>query len=254
MIKDTLNISDDYAFYTLEGEGKFIGYPSVFVRLSGCNLTCKGFASEDSPNGCDSFISWCKKHQMTFDEINTYFEINDIISPLRNGAILKLTGGEPFLQEENLYQWVLQFITKYKLENLHIDFETNGTIQPKFFKSKDQVLSYNFDTTITCSPKLKSNGDSELRTYKPDTLKYLNNNFNCCFKFVVQSENDIKEIYEKYIDTYILQPNKIWLMPCCGSRQEQTDKSQQVAEWCKKYNFKFSSRLHLMIWNKALKV
>jgi len=51
--KETLLVSDDKAFYTLEGEGEYVGMPSVFFRLSMCNLTCKGFASEDSPHGCD---------------------------------------------------------------------------------------------------------------------------------------------------------------------------------------------------------
>ena len=67
--KETLLVSDDKAFYTLEGEGEFVGMPSVFFRLSMCNLTCEGFASEDSPHGCDSFISWSVKNKMTFNEI-----------------------------------------------------------------------------------------------------------------------------------------------------------------------------------------
>ena len=42
----TLFISDDFVFYTLEGEGRYIGYPSVFMRMAMCNLTCIGFKSE----------------------------------------------------------------------------------------------------------------------------------------------------------------------------------------------------------------
>ena len=67
----TLFLSDDFVFYTLEGEGRYIGYPSVFMRMSMCNLTCIGFKSEDSPNGCDSYISWSKKNKMTFEEMVT---------------------------------------------------------------------------------------------------------------------------------------------------------------------------------------
>ena len=66
---DTIYLSDDKIFYTVEGEGELIGYPSVFMRLSMCNLTCKGFASEDSPHGCDSFISWSIKNKLTKDFI-----------------------------------------------------------------------------------------------------------------------------------------------------------------------------------------
>ena len=48
--------NDPEIFYTLEGEGAYVGYPSVFMRLSMCNLTCKGFASVDSPNGCEVIV------------------------------------------------------------------------------------------------------------------------------------------------------------------------------------------------------
>ena len=61
--KETLFLSDDLIFYTIEGEGEYIGQPSVFMRMAMCNLTCIGFASEDSPNGCDSFVSWSVKNK-----------------------------------------------------------------------------------------------------------------------------------------------------------------------------------------------
>ena len=54
--QETIFLSDDKVFYTIEGEGEFVGYPSVFMRLSMCNLTCIGFKSEDAPYGCDSYI------------------------------------------------------------------------------------------------------------------------------------------------------------------------------------------------------
>ena len=51
--KETLFLSNDKIFYTVEGEGEYIGKPSVFMRLASCNLTCSAFISEDSPHGCD---------------------------------------------------------------------------------------------------------------------------------------------------------------------------------------------------------
>ena len=49
-----------------------------------CNLTCKGFASEDSPHGCDSYISWSVKNKMTFNEIFEYFETHNLVEKLKN--------------------------------------------------------------------------------------------------------------------------------------------------------------------------
>ena len=68
--KETLILSDDKLFYTLEGEGEFVGVPSVFFRLAMCNLTCKGFASKDSPHGCDSYISWSEQSDYLYCDYN----------------------------------------------------------------------------------------------------------------------------------------------------------------------------------------
>ena len=96
MNKEYLLISDDGpGFYTLEGEGEFIGQPSIFMRLFGCNLTCKGFSTKDAPFGCDSFISWSKKNKLTFVEIFDHYEKNKFISLLKMAQFSKL-------QEANL--------------------------------------------------------------------------------------------------------------------------------------------------------
>lgn len=86
--KQTLFLSDDRIFYTIEGEGRLVGRPSVFMRLSMCNLTCKGFASADAPHGCDSYISWSVKNKMTFNEIDQYMIDNSLYERLKHNAIL----------------------------------------------------------------------------------------------------------------------------------------------------------------------
>ena len=84
--KETLFLSDDLVFYTIEGEGEYIGQPSVFMRMSMCNLTCIGFASEDSPNGRDSYVSWSVKNKKTFTEVFELMEDNNYIEHLRHNA------------------------------------------------------------------------------------------------------------------------------------------------------------------------
>ena len=120
---ETLFLSDDKVFYTIEGEGEYVGVPSVFMRVAMCNLTCRGFASEDSPYGCDSYVSWSVKNKMTFAEIFQLLEDNKHIDHLNNRAILKLTGGEPIIQEKQLLKFVEAFVDKYGFIP-RIDFET----------------------------------------------------------------------------------------------------------------------------------
>jgi len=266
MIADkTLFLSDDFVFYTLEGEGRYIGWPSVFMRLSMCNLTCIGFKSEDAPFGCDSYVSWSKKNKMTFEEIAQLFEKNDYHEKLRQGAILKLTGGEPFIQQKNLIEFVKfikdrwgfcdttdhnQLTPLEETSVLKIDFETNGTIMPD-----QEWFDIGCSVSFTTSPKLSSNGDPEEKRFKPDVLRFLAEH-HACFKFVAKQESDLDEVLEKYINNpdVALKSELVWIMPMCGSRKELLEVGPVVAEICKKYGFKFSNRMHLQIWDKALKV
>lgn len=246
---ETLFLSDDKVFYTIEGEGEYVGRPSVFMRMSMCNLTCVGFASEDSPNGCDSYISWSVKNKMTFNEIFSMMESNNYIEHLRCGAILKLTGGEPLVQQKQLLKFVDAMYARYDFIP-RIDFETNATIKP------DEKWVTEFAATFTTSPKLTTNGDPEDKTYKPEVLKWHSEN-RSGFKFVITSDRDIEEIWRKYVEDKAginVSLDRIWFMPCCGSREEHIDRASIVAEYAKAMHVNFSSRLQLIIWNKALRV
>lgn len=247
--KETLFLSDDLVFYTIEGEGEFVGQPSVFMRLAMCNLTCIGFASPDSPNGCDSFVSWSVKNKKTFTEIFQMMEDNNYVEHLRNRAILKLTGGEPLIQEKQLLKFIEAFIEKYNFTP-RIDFETNATLIPS-----ERWRSI-FNATFTTSPKLSTNGDPEEKSYKPEVLRW-HVEHGSGFKFVITSDRDIEEIWRKYVedDQGINVPLfRIWFMPCCGSRKEHIENATAVAEYAKAMHVNFSPRLQLVIWDKALKV
>lgn len=247
--KETLFLSDDKVFYTIEGEGEYIGKPSVFMRLAMCNLTCKGFASDDSPHGCDSFVSWSVKNKMTFQEIFEMMEDNNYIEHLKHKAILKLTGGEPIIQQKQLLKFIEEFEKRYKFKPL-IDFETNATLIPH----QDWLTKH--IATFTTSPKLTTNGDPEEKTYVPEVLRW-HARKGSGFKFVITSDRDIEEIWKKYVEDEhdINVPlNKIWFMPCCGSREEHIQNATAVAEYAKAMHVNFSPRLQLVIWDKALKV
>ncbi|MEY5135332.1 MAG: Halovirus [Pseudomonadota bacterium] len=246
---ETLILSDDKVFYTLEGEGEYIGQPSVFMRMSMCNLTCAAFSSPASPNGCDSFISWSVKNKMTFKEVFELLEKGNFIEHLRNRAIWKLTGGEPMIQQKTLLRFVEAFVKRYEFLP-RIDFETNATIRP------DERWVTQFNATFTTSPKLTTNGDPEEKTYKPDVLQW-HVSHNSGFKFVITSDRDIEEIWNKYTEDEngINVPlQRVWFMPCCGSREEHIERAPAVAEYAKAMHVNFSPRMHLLIWNMALKV
>jgi organic radical activating enzyme len=248
--QETIFLSEDRLFYTIEGEGEYIGQPSVFMRMSMCNLTCKGFASESSPHGCDSYVSWSVKNKMTFESIwNEFFVKQKFADKLNSGAILKYSGGEPMIQQKQLLKF-----TEYLVQQLgmhpKIDFETNATLMP------DEAWVKDFNASFTTSPKLTTNGDAESKTYVAEVLRWHARHYSG-FKFVINSDKDIEEIWRKYVDDdkgINVDTNRIWFMPCCGSRQEHIERAPAVAEYAKAMNVNFSPRLHLLVWDQALKV
>jgi len=248
--EDYVLISDDGpGFYTIEGEGEYVGQPSGFRRLFGCNLTCSAFVSPSSPHGCDSYISWSKKNRYTFDEMFEFYEKYNFIEHFKNRAIWKITGGEPTLRQGPLLKLVEAFVVRYGFIP-RIDFETNATIQP------DERWVTEFNATFTTSPKLTTNGDPEEKTYKPEVLKW-HKEHNSGFKFVITSDRDIEEIWRKYVNDErgINVPlNRVWFMPCCGSRKEHIERAPAVVEYAKAMHVNFSPRLHLLVWDLALKV
>lgn len=247
--KEFLFLSDDKIFYTIEGEGEYIGRPSVFMRLAMCNLTCKGFSSADSPHGCDSFVSWSVKNKMSFLEIFEMMENNNYIDHLKHKAILKITGGEPLVQQKQLLKLIEAFISRYHFTPI-IDFETNATLLPEI------AWVTRYIATFTTSPKLTTNGDPEEKTYVPDVLRW-HAQRGSGFKFVITSDRDIEEIWKKYVNdenNINVSLDRIWFMPCCGSRDEHVNNAAAVAEYAKAMHVNFSPRLQLVIWDKALKV
>ena len=125
-------------FYSLQGEGYFVGTPAVFVRFSGCNLRCPF---------CDT--QHAKHTEMTISEI-----VAEIDRYPAETVIL--TGGEPSLVVDK------EMVEAIKAGHRVVAIETNGTHQ----------LPDNIDW-ITLSPKFDVEGQEDAKVVIPlcDELK-----------------------------------------------------------------------------------
>lgn len=144
-------------FYSIQGEGRYVGVPSVFLRTFGCNFTCGGFGMppgsisiereavdpdkyerfEDLPlvhTGCDSYASWDPrfKHLSPVKDHRTV--VTELLALTPNGkwqqyngnpVHLVITGGEPLLGWQKIYPDILDDPRMLDLD--YITFETNGT-------------------------------------------------------------------------------------------------------------------------------
>lgn len=226
--KTHLQISEK--FYSIQGEGKTIGVPAVFIRLGGCNLLCKS----DSWI-CDSIEVWKKSNKVNFEDVLTV----EMINALQNGAHLVFTGGEPMLHQNSIFEFIQWYHSVYE-KIPFVEIETNGTIVPNYGL-------IHFVNQWNVSPKLSNSGETLERRFNPSALGQLGATKRAIFKFVVSEEKDIEEIFD-YID-YIDRKN-IYLMPAGEDQELLNSKRLLVVEMCKKYGFNYSERLHIIIWNE----
>ena len=174
-------------FPTFQGEGPYVGYPAVFIRLSGCNLAC---------NFCDTeFDSY---HRMELVEI-----ITEVLRLAKNDSgeivrkLIVITGGEPLRQPISK---LCQMLVELKFL---VQIETNGTL----FRELPQEIK------IICSPK---NVDGKYYKIRPDLLSRIN-----AFKFIISAHDkkysDIAEVgqsvksipvYLQAMDEYNVEKNK----------------------------------------------
>lgn len=130
-------------FYSLQGEGLRAGTPNLFLRFSGCNLTCR---AEYEGFDCDTeFISGRK---LTGPEI-----IAEMREAVPNATAVILTGGEPSLQVD------VDLVQMLKHAGYYLAIETNGT----------HVLPDGIDW-ITVSPKT---AEHTLRQQTANEVKYI---------------------------------------------------------------------------------
>ena len=213
-------------FHSIQGEGVLAGVSSVFVRTSGCNLRC---------TWCDTpYTSW--KPEGTDQSVA---EIIEVVAeyPARH---VVLTGGEPMLFEESI-----ALTQQLKTLGHHITIETAGTV----FKPVECDL-------MSISPKLSNSTPhhdpfwsvqhDKLRL-KPDVLKRLMAHCDYQLKFVVAQPIDLEEIHP-LVEELGADSAKVLLMPEGRDVATLNERSVWIAEVCKEFGYRYSPRLHVLLW------
>lgn len=207
-------------FHSIQGEGKYIGLNCMFLRLSGCNLSC-GF--------CDT------KHHSERIDMEVY-AIQDEILNHKTDAIV-ITGGEPLLQQENLSELLFNL----KMAGKKIIIETNGTIVP------DKKLALFIDH-FSVSPKLASSNNDLDRRVNYDALYYFNDHENSIFKFVIKDGKDLSEVLFLQ-DQIKIESSKIYLMKEGARAIDQNQNIDELIQICINNGYNYSPRLHVLIWD-----
>lgn len=269
-------------FYSIQGEGRYMGVPSVFLRTFGCNFKCAGFGMpkgelsnerdtiaikadefknyRDLPlvsTGCDSYASWDPRFKHLSPVLDIDSVADAIVDSLPNkkwqDEHLVITGGEPLLGWQRSYPELLEH--KKMLDLKELTFETNGT----------QMLSHEFaeylfqdwtrfgrdydKLTFSVSPKLPCSGEKFEDAILPEVVLQYQAVGYTYLKFVVATEEDLKDA-ERAVEEYQKAgfSGPIYLMPVGGVECVYALNNRAVAEMAMRKGWRYSDRLQVPLF------
>ena len=147
-----------------------------------------------------------------------------------------IPGGEPLLQQKNLSK----LANLLKQQCHRIEIETNGTLVPSI-QLAQAIDQWNV------SPKLSNSGNSAKLREVTEPLRWFAASDRAVFKFVVVEPSDLKEI-EDVMDRFDIPRNRVLLSPEGTDSKTLGERGKWLVEECVKGGYRFSPRLHIMLW------
>ena len=267
-------------FYSIQGEGRYMGVPSVFLRTFGCNFTCAGFGMprgtlstevndiaevlhmfnkyEELPlvsTGCDSYASWDPRFKnlspmLTSDAIAD--RIAEIIPHKEwKDEHLVITGGEPLLGWQRAYPDLLNHFKMVGLKE--ITFETNGTqkLTPEFkqFLGEWTASQWDREITFSVSAKLPCSGEKWEEAILPEVVCEYEDVGTTYLKFVIATEEDFADA-ECAIAAYRKAGfnGYVYLMPVGGVESVYALNNKAVAIMAMNAGLRYSDRLQVPLF------
>lgn len=231
-------------FYTIQGEGKNLGQPSIFIRLSLCNLYCFWCDTDYTWNWVDTKYAHAKDVDPAYakflkDDYTIQLSNDEILSRIQSYKCnnLVFTGGEPLVQQKEL----AMLLKDLKLSNpqYHIEIETNGTLLPG--ACEPYLDQYNV------SLKLRNARVPEKERIKSNAIEFFAASEKTNFKFVIDEKADLTEVL-LLISEYKIAHRKVYLMPQGMTPDVLRQKQQWLVEVCKEHGFNFTDRMHIHIY------
>ena len=266
-------------FYSIQGEGRYMGVPSVFLRTFGCNFKCAGFGMprgqlstevediaskisefkkyEELPlvsTGCDSYASWDPRFKDLSPMLTSEAIVERIMEIIPHNEWqdehLVITGGEPLLGWQRAYP---DLLNNSKMKALkEITFETNGTqkLTPEF---KGYLAKWNSEVgkelTFSVSAKLPCSGEKWEEAILPEVVCEYEEVGTAYLKFVIATEQDFADA-QRAVEEYRAAGFKghVYLMPVGGVESVYALNNRNVADLAMKNGLRYSDRLQVPLF------
>jgi 7-carboxy-7-deazaguanine synthase len=217
-------------FYSIQGEGKLIGVPSVFIRASGCNLRCW----------------WCDTPYASWEPEGNDVPVTEIVRQVEEvGAKhVVVTGGEPMIMPD-----VVELCEALKSRGHHITIETAATVW------KDLPLDL-----ASLSPKLANSTPTEQeggrfaaaherQRLNIDVIqRFIDTAPAFQLKFVVSQSADVEEMEGVLKKLQDWSPADVLLMPEGTDANTLDSRAAWIGEICKSKGYRFCPRLHVHLY------
>jgi len=276
-------------FYSIQGEGRYMGVPSVFLRTFGCNFSCRGFGMprgklsteadevahthkhietffkyEELPlvsTGCDSYASWHPDFKSLSPMLTSDAIADRIAEIIPHGEWrdehLVITGGEPLLGWQRAYP---DLLNHPKMQGLkEITFETNGTqkLTPEFASYLHTWKSHHDkdfwrEITFSVSAKLPCSGEKWEDAIKPEIVCEYEDYGTVYLKFVIATEQDFDDAMiatRQFRDAGFT--GHVYLMPVGGVESVYALNNKKVALMAMKEGLRYSDRLQIPLFRNA---
>jgi len=241
-------------FYSIQGEGRYTGTPSLFFRFGGCNMKCEGFGCREETStgievlGCDTVYAVNKEYfSQNWIPITKSNELLNVLNQyeLPDGVDVVLTGGEPLIYAND--EIFIEFLQELHTKGHKITFETNASLAIDF--EKYPVYK---ECIFALSVKLSNSGEPLNKRVRGDVIYSLSSNSKeAFFKFSIDADSINLGLEEEISSIISYSSNtQVYCMPLGGDKEEVESNTEPLIEFCKVKGYNFSDRLHIRIWNQ----
>lgn len=214
-------------FTSVQGEGQWVGVPSTFVRISGCNLRCV----------------WCDTPYASWDPEGPVLDLAAILEQVPASVRdVVVTGGEPML-----FEGVVELCAALRARGHRITIETAGTV--------DRSLECDL---MSISPKLRHSVPvgsvweerHEAARLQPDVLRSLMARCSYQLKFVVATVADFEEI-DALVKELEAPAHQVMIMPEGIDSTTLSERARTLVEPCIQRGYRLTPRWHVDLFGNS---